>query len=183
MKYKEKKKLYPIIETDKGEMVRKSWVTLHDGDSQLDATTMLATLPDRLIQIGYKLLDGEKLSEADHSYWTRQKAKLGGRKYANRLSDEERRRILGLHRQGISMSSIAKRMGRTNKAIMQVLAKSQPLSRQEWLAEMKAKAKERDEQIRHAYLVDGKSVTQIAREFHYGKETVRTAVGRGQTKE
>ena len=45
------------------------------------------------------------------------------------------------------------------------------------LPEPKMVARERDERIRHAYLVEGKSIKRIAREFHHDKRTVRAALG------
>ena len=180
-KYKQKGLCY-IYESDKGERAGGTWQFVHDGDTdaRLDAIATLATLPRRLIQIGYKILNGEKLSEADQSYWSRQKeklrSKLNCRRYANRLSDWEKRRILQLHSEGVSMCQIARTMERSNKTVMQVLAGNQPLSRRNWLAKMKMAAKERDERIRHAYFVDGKSRRQIEREFHHGVVTVRKAI-------
>lgn len=180
-KYKEKRLCY-IHESDKGEMAGGTWVFLHDGDTdaRLDAIATLATLPERLIQIGYKILNGEKLSEADQHYWIRQKArlrpKLNCRRYAIHLSDWEKRRILQLHREGVSMCKIARTMERSNKAVMRVLAGIQPLSRRNWLAKMEMVAKERDERIRHAYFVEGKGISQIAREFHHSSGTVQKAI-------
>ena len=181
-KYRERIRLRYIFEGEKGEIVRGLWKTLRsgDGDARMDAIATLATLPKRLIQIGYKIENGEKLSEADQSYWIRQKAKLrprlNCRRYANRLSDREKRRILKLHSEGVSMSRIARIMARSNKAVMRVLAGSQPLSRRNWLAKMEMAAKERDELIRHAYFIDGKSKYWIANEFHRSPHTVLGAL-------
>jgi IS30 family transposase len=134
------------------------------------------------VAIGHKILNGEKLTEADQSYWRRQKAKLRPklhhRKYANHLSDWERRRILRLHTEGMSMCKIARTMARSNKAVMRVLAGSQPLSRRDWLAKMGKAAKERDERIRHAYFAQGKSINKIMREFHHSSQTVYRALSR-----
>jgi len=181
LRTKYKQRLFYIRESEKGERAGGTWGFIHDGDAdaRLDATAILATLPERLIQIGHKIRNGEKLSEADQSYWRRQKAKLNCRKYANRLSDREKRRILRLHRKGVSMCKIARTMGRSNKAVMRVLAGNQPLSRRDWLAKFKTVAKERDERIRHAHFVDGKSTLQIQREFHHGVVTVRKAIAAG----
>ncbi|MBA7581840.1 hypothetical protein ES708_23751 [subsurface metagenome] len=181
----EEKRLYSIDKSYGGERAGKLLKFILDGDidARLDANTTLATLPERLIQIGHKLLNGEKLSEADQSYWRRQKERLrpelNCRRYGNRLSDWEKRRILRLHREGVSMCKIARAMGRSNKAVMRVLAGSQPLSRQNYLAKMEMAAKERDELIRQSYFMEGKGISQIAREFHYGRQIVRRAIHRG----
>jgi DNA-directed RNA polymerase specialized sigma24 family protein len=183
-KYKHDKMLHHILESGKGEMVRRTWELLHDGDfdAQLDAIATLASLPKRLVEIGYKRLNGEKLSEADQSYERRQKEKLrpklNCRKHGNRLSDQEKRRILQMHSEGISMSKIARTLGRTNKAVMRVLGNTK-LSREDWLAKMKTAAKEKDEQIRYAYMVEGKTITQILRELHVGRQTVYKAIRAG----
>jgi len=187
LRRKYKQKVCYIHESDKGEKAGRTWMFVHDGDidARLDAIATLATLPERLIQIGHKILDGEKLSEADESYWRRQKErlrlrpKLNCRRYANRLSDWEKRRIPQLHSKGMSMCQIARTMGRSNKTVMGVLAGSQPLKRGAWLAKLKMVARERDEQIRHAYFVEGKSRKQIEREFHHGVMTVQKAISSG----
>ncbi|GAI97912.1 unnamed protein product [marine sediment metagenome] len=44
---------------------------------------------------------------------------------------------------------------------------------------MELAAKERDERIRHAYFVDGKTVSQIEREFHHRQKIVRKAIRSG----
>jgi len=152
-RYKEKRLCY-IDESEGGERAGGTPAFLHDSDidARLDTNTTLATLPERLIQIGHKLLNGEKLSESDQVYWRRQKAKLNCRKYGNRLSDWEKRRILQLHREGVSISKIARTMGRTNKPITKVLidlAGYKQLSRQDRLDEMKRGEEGRDERSRY----------------------------------
>jgi len=175
--YKQKGLRY-IHESESGERAGGTWLFTHDGnaDARLDATAILGTLPERLIQIGHKMLNGEKLSEADQSYWRRQKAKLNCRKYANRLSDWEKKRILRLHRGGMSMCKIARTMGRSNKAVMRVLAGHQPQSHRDWLAKLEAAAKEEAKRIRHAYFMDRKGISKIMKEFHHGYGTVREAI-------
>lgn len=134
------------------------------------------------MEIGYKRLDGKKLSEADQHYWINQKAKLrpklNCRRYANRLSDWEKRRMLVLNSEGVSMSKIARTMGRNNASVMRVLA-GQSLSRQGWLAKMKIAAQEKDTQVKHAYFVEKKNISQIARDLHLGRQTVRKAIHSG----
>jgi len=45
------------------------------------------------------------------------------------------------------------------------------------LPEPKMVAQQRDDRIRYAYLVEGKSIKRIARDFHHDKRTVRAAIG------
>ena len=179
-KYGERRRSRHIFESGKGEIVRRMGELIRggDGDARLDAIATLDTLPERLIQIGYKVRDGEKLSEADESYWRRQKEKLREKfGYSGRfVSDREKRQILRLHSKGMSMCKIARTVGRSNHAVMRVLAGSQPISRQDWLAKMKREGKERDERIRHAYFIEGKSMVQIAGELNHSTHTVRRAI-------
>jgi len=175
----QRKRLCYIDESEGGERAGGTLVFLRDGDgdARLDTNTTLATLPERLIQIGHKILNGEKLSESDQAYWRRQKAKLNCRKYGNRLSDWEKKRILQLHRKGVSVCEIARTTGRANKTVKQLLVGRQGTQlRQNWLAKMETAAKERDERIRHAYFIKGKSLKEIEREFHHDWLTVREAI-------
>ena len=179
-KYKEKRFWY-IQESEKGEKAGETWLSLHDGDTdaRLDASATLATLPKRLVQIGYKILNGEKLSVADNAYRIKQKSrlrpKLNFRRYANRLSDLEKRRILQLYREDMFVHKIALAMGRDDRTILRVLARHQLPSRRKLLG------KERDERIRHAYFVDGKGVSRIKRELGYSYDTVYKAIRAGNS--
>lgn len=78
----------------------------------------------RLVEIGYKRLNGERLSEADEWYWMRHKAKLDCRKRGDQLSDWEKRRVAQLHNEGLSVSKIAKTMGRGRRTIDLCLVKA-----------------------------------------------------------
>jgi DNA-directed RNA polymerase specialized sigma24 family protein len=99
-------------------MVRDSWNSVSSNqDARLDATAILATLPRRLVEIGYKRLNGEELNTADEWYWMRQKRKLDCRKRGDQLSDWEKRRIKQLHNQGISVSKIARVTGRGRRTV------------------------------------------------------------------
>lgn len=132
-RYEEEKRVCFFTETNQGEIVEKTGEFLHNGndgdaDARLDAIAKLATLPERLIEIGYKRLKGGRLSEAEQSYERRQKTtlrlKMNFRKYGNRLSDQEKKRILLLHLEGLSLCKITKAMGRTNRAVKRCLVKA-----------------------------------------------------------
>lgn len=120
-RYRQAKRLCYFWPTDKGEMVAGSWkfVSGDDEDStaRLDAEATLTTLPARLVEIGNKRLNGERLSEADEWYWMRHKAKLDCRKRGDQLSEWEKRRVVQLHNEGLSVSKIARVMGRGRKTI------------------------------------------------------------------
>ncbi len=126
-KYRERNRSRRLHESNKGEMVAEDWKFISengDMDTRLDAIATLATLPQRLVEIGYKRLNGEKLSEADEWYWMRHKAKLDCRKRGDQLSDWEKRRVVKLYNQGMSITKIARTMGRGRKTIDLYLVKA-----------------------------------------------------------
>jgi len=94
-----------------------------DNDARLDALAVLATLPKRLVAIGYDRLNGKELNAADQQYWIRHKAKLDCRKNGRELSDGERRRIARLHDKGKSIYEIMKATGRHRKTVKLCLNK------------------------------------------------------------
>jgi len=119
-RYRQARRFRHLIESNRGEMVAETWKFVSDdGDAaaRLDALATLATLPQRLVEIGYKRLNGERLSEADEWYWMRHKRKLDCRKRGDQLSEWEKRRVAQLHNQGLSVSKIAKTMGRGRRTI------------------------------------------------------------------
>jgi DNA-directed RNA polymerase specialized sigma24 family protein len=119
-KYRERSRSCRLYEGDRGEMVAGSWTFVSndgDNDARLDAIATLATLPERLVEIGYKRLNGEELNTTDEWYWMRQKAKLDCRKRGDQLSDGEKRRAVQLHNQGLSVSRIARTLERSRKSI------------------------------------------------------------------
>ena len=126
--YRQARRFRHLVESDRGEMVAETWRFVSDnGDNEarLDALTMLATLPQRLVEIGYKRLNGERLSEADELYWMRHKAKLDCRKRGDQLSEWEKRRVEQLHNQGMSVSKIARAIGRSRRTIDLCLVKAE----------------------------------------------------------
>ncbi len=119
-RYRQARRFRRLYEGNRGEMVAEDWAFVSDdGDSaaRLDAIATLATLPKRLVEIGYKRLNGEELNTADEWYWMRHKAKLDCRKRGDQLSEWEKRRVTQLHNQGLSVSKIAKTMGRGRRTI------------------------------------------------------------------
>ena len=125
--YRQARRLHHLTESNRGEMVAETWQFVSDkgdNDARLDAIAMLATLPKRLVEIGYKRLNGEELNTADEWYWMRPKAKLDCRKRGDQLSDGEKRRVAQLHKEGLSVSKIAKTLGRGRKTIDLCLVKA-----------------------------------------------------------
>jgi DNA-directed RNA polymerase specialized sigma24 family protein len=136
-RYRQTKKLCHLTESNRGEMVAETWQFVSDkgdNDARLDAIAMLATLPKRLVEIGYKRLNGEELNTADEWYWMRHKAKLDCRKRGDQLSEWEKRRVVQLHKEGLSVSKIAKTIGRGRKTIDLCLVKAELREAPPWLA-------------------------------------------------
>jgi len=126
-KYRQAKRFRYFYPSNKGEMIAGQWTfvsTDEDSDARLDALATLATLPKRLVEIGYKRLNGDKLSEADEWYWMRHKAKLDCRKRGDQLSDWERIRVIHLYKEGLSVSKIARSMDRSRRSIDLCLVKA-----------------------------------------------------------
>jgi DNA-directed RNA polymerase specialized sigma24 family protein len=119
-RYRQTRRLHHLMESNRGEMVAETWKFVsEDGNNEarLDAISIIATLPKRLVEIGYKRLNGEELNTADEWYWMRNKAKLDCRKRGDQLSDWEKRRVAQLHKEGLSVSKIAKTLGRGRRTI------------------------------------------------------------------
>ena len=115
--YKQRERSHRLYD-DSRSMVGDSWNSASGNrDARLDAIAMLSTLPKRLVEIGYKRLNGEELNTADEWYWMRHKRRLDCRKRGDQLSDWEKRRIKQLHNQGLSVSRIARAMDRGRKTI------------------------------------------------------------------
>ena len=126
-RYRQARRLCHLMESNRGEMVAETWQFVSNGEvneNRLDAIAMLATLPKRLVEIGYKRLNGEELNTADEWYWMRHKAKLNCRKRGDQLSDWEKRRVAQLHNEGLSVSKIAKTIGRGRRTIDLCLVKA-----------------------------------------------------------
>jgi len=94
-----------------------------DIDSRLDAIAILATLPKRLVEIGYKRLNGEKLSSADREYWNKTKKKVAYNGSGCHLSNDDKERIRRLWKKGYSPYKIRKVMGRNSTTIREFLQK------------------------------------------------------------
>ena len=119
-RYRQARRFRYLVEGNRGEMVAGEWTFVSDdGDNEtrMDAKATLATLPERLVEIGYKRLNGEELNTADEWYWMRHKAKLDCRKRGDQLSEWEKKRVMQLHNKGLSVSKIARTLGRGRKTV------------------------------------------------------------------
>jgi hypothetical protein len=78
-KEREKRRYARIHTGDKGEMVSDNWEYIScnpDAGTELDTKAILKTLPERLVNIGIKLVNGDRLNVADKSYLSRQRASI-----------------------------------------------------------------------------------------------------------
>jgi hypothetical protein len=123
-KGQERKRLCPLSKDSAGDE-EDSWeISIPSAEPnierRLDAVAVLATLPKRLIEIGYKRLDGLKLSPTETKYCSHYKRKLG---YAvtRYLSDLDKKRIKHLYGEGLAVHTIAKTMGFSSTAVRKYL--------------------------------------------------------------
>jgi RNA polymerase sigma factor (sigma-70 family) len=124
-KEREKRRYARIYTGDKGEMVSENWgyiYAVHDTDAELDTKGMLKSFPARLIEVGDKLVNGERLNVADKSYLSRQRAKLL-EDYNYHVGDAEAEQIRHLWQQGLSRRKIAKMLGRSSTTITKYINK------------------------------------------------------------
>ena len=114
-----------IIDSKYGEMASHSWDYISqcpDTDEELDNTAIINTLPERLRQIGERLVNGEKLNHADKSYLSRQRAKLL-EDYNYNVGDTEAERIRRLWEKGLSRGKIARALGRSHTTVTKYINK------------------------------------------------------------
>ncbi len=125
-KYRERKRYSRIFSGDKGEMVSDTWEYVSsnpDIGDEMDTAAVLKTLPERLVNVGVKLVNGERLNVADKSYLSRQRAKLL-EDYNYHVGDTEAERIRRLWEQGLSRRKIARILGRSSTTVTKYIKKS-----------------------------------------------------------
>ena len=119
LKEREKRRYARIYTGDRGEMVSENWrylYAVHDSDAELDTEHLLKSLPARLIEVGEKLVNGERLNVADKCYLSRQRARLL-ENYDYHVGAAEANRIKCLRERGWSKRKIAKMLGRSSTTI------------------------------------------------------------------
>ena len=125
-KDRERKRYSRIFSGDKGEMVSDTWEYVSsnpDIGDEMDTAAVLKTLPERLVNVGVKLVNGERLNVADKSYLSRQRAKLL-EDYNYHVGDTEAERIRRLWEQGLSRRKIARILGRSSTTVTKYIKKS-----------------------------------------------------------
>jgi hypothetical protein len=173
-----------------------------DLDAKLDARNILKVLPKRSVQIGYKIYAGIPLEAKEKEYlkhW--QKTHPARFNFSRDHLDERILERLHKKPQGMTRSDLAMRLQAPVWEVSWYLApmikkgevievkrentRGRPFSPLLFIAgaekpEGEMVRTERDERIRQAYFVEGKSIKQIAREFHHTKRTVHRAIRSGK---
>jgi hypothetical protein len=171
--YRREGKLLYIKSTNRGEQITKPQKALaspeEDIDARLDAAAILATLPPRLREIGVRRLDKVPLSNADRLYWHKQKRKLRPA-CKGRLTRMDRQKIEELNQKGLLTREISRITGWSEFTIRAVLNEAGLKSP---LRPRMERARIEKEEIIKRHLVEGKSITRIARDTHTWKKTVR----------
>lgn len=180
-KYSRLEKSCYMTETNRGEITDREWQYLSapDGtDARLDAIAVLSTLPPRMIEIGLKKLNGEPLTNAERLYRQKRRNKLKPDHSGGRISEHEKLKIIELNRKGLNNEELVRVTGRSVFSVKSILKEAGLSSPYPAQAE-RARA-EKEELVRRAYFIEGKSISQIATETHTWRKTIREVVKAGK---
>ena len=122
-KKREARRFRHLYEGDKGEMIADNWEFVsHDPDinSKLDARAVLKALPKRLVQIGIKVAEGERLSNADKLYLSRKRREPSEHYHHATEAEIEQMRRLYVD-EGLSSNKIARIVGRSPTTVQRCL--------------------------------------------------------------
>ena len=101
-------------------MVSDTWSYVchsEDVEAELDAKAVLDTLPERLKEVGERLVNGERLNHADKSYLSRQRRKLAKDFHYHFTQTElERMRYLYVDK-GLSSAQVARIIGKGHTSV------------------------------------------------------------------
>jgi len=111
-KYKERERLCYLYEGEEGVLFAKKRMLVPpapDMDARLAARAILDFIPDRMVDLGRRLLEGESLDGADRKYLCKQRHNLSPYIYA----DTEKVRWMNrlLREEGLNCSEVAKLVG------------------------------------------------------------------------
>ena len=119
-KERERRRYSRIYAGKYGEMVSDSWEYIsNDADvgAEIDAQAVLKSLSERLIDIGERLVNGERLNHADKSYLSRQRRKLAKDfHYHFTQAELERMRYLYVEK-GLSSTQVARIVGKGHTSV------------------------------------------------------------------
>ena len=123
-KYRERRRISHLYEGDKGLMIAGSWkIVSYDPDieARLDARAKLKTLPKRMVKVGLKRVEGERLNNADKLYLCRQRHRLSKFNWATDAEIEQMRHLY--IDEGLSSVEVAKITGRGRATVQRHLNK------------------------------------------------------------
>ena len=123
-KYRERRRISHLYEGDKGLMIAGSWkIVSYDPDieARLDARAKLKTLPKRMVKVGLKRVEGERLNNADKLYLCRQRHRLSKFNWTTDAEIEQMRHLY--IDEGLSSVEVAKITGRGRATVQRHLNK------------------------------------------------------------
>jgi len=123
-KYRERRRISHLYEGDKGLMIAGSWkIVSYDPDieARLDARAKLKTLPKRMVKVGLKRAEGERLNNADKLYLCRQRHRLSKFNWTTDAEIEQMRHLY--IDEGLSGVEVAKITGRGRATVQRHLNK------------------------------------------------------------
>ena len=123
-KYRERRRISHLYEGDKGLMIAGSWkIVSYDPDieARLDARAKLKTLPKRMVKVGLKRAEGERLNNADKLYLCRQRHRLSKFNWTTDAEIEQMRHLY--IDEGLSSVEVAKITGRGRATVQRHLNK------------------------------------------------------------
>jgi len=124
-KRREAKRFCRLYEGDKGEMVAGSWqIVSYDTntDARIDAEAKLQTLPKRLIEIGTKRVEGDRLNNADKLYLSRKRRRPSENYHHSTEEEVELMRHLYVD-EGLSSAKVAKIVGKGRTTVQRAMNK------------------------------------------------------------
>lgn len=123
-KYRERRRFCRLYGGDKGEMIADRWefVTLPpDIETKLDAKAVFQMLPRRMIEVGQKRADGQKLNNADKLYLCRQRRRLSKYNWSSDKQIEQMRRLYV--EEGLTCAEVAKIIGKGRSTVQRYLSR------------------------------------------------------------
>jgi DNA-directed RNA polymerase specialized sigma24 family protein len=124
-KHREAKRFCRLYEGDGGEMVAGSWQIVSydpDIDAKIDAEAELQTLPKRLIEIGTKRVEGDRLNNADKLYLSRKRRRPSENYHHSTEEEVELMRHLYVD-EGLSSVEVAKIVGKGRMTVQRAMNK------------------------------------------------------------
>jgi DNA-directed RNA polymerase specialized sigma24 family protein len=124
-KRREAKRFCRLYEGDGGEMAAGSWQIVScdpDIDAKIDAEAQLQTLPKRLIEVGTKRVEGERLNNADKLYLSRKRRRPSESYHHSTKEEVELMRHLYVD-EGLCSAEVARIVGKSRMTVQRAMNK------------------------------------------------------------